>query len=254
MSDKRAPARICTIPDCDRVHYARGFCKLHYERDRMADPEYADRKRARKRQWDQDHREAVNAGRRSPKYRSWSATYQRKRYAADPEFRAKKIASAREWWDVNGSEPETKARKKARMSKLYAANPERFADYQRRYLADPDNRARRNSTRNVWRRKRYASDPNFRADHIAKSLERYALKRGARDAGERFSLDEIFERDAARCHLCGKRVARSDASMDHIIPVSLGGEHSRANVALAHLSCNCAKGNRAVGEQLRLVG
>jgi 5-methylcytosine-specific restriction endonuclease McrA len=34
------------------------------------------------------------------------------------------------------------------------------------------------------------------------------------------------------------------ASVDHIIPLVLGGEHSMANVQAAHLVCNLRKGDR----------
>ena len=33
-------------------------------------------------------------------------------------------------------------------------------------------------------------------------------------------------------------------SLDHIVPLSLLGPHSRANTRAAHLSCNVARGNR----------
>jgi len=33
-------------------------------------------------------------------------------------------------------------------------------------------------------------------------------------------------------------------SLDHIVPVSLGGMHSMANVQCAHLFCNLSKNNR----------
>lgn len=43
------------------------------------------------------------------------------------------------------------------------------------------------------------------------------------------------------------------ASLDHILPLSLGGAHSMANVQLAHLSCNHTKSNGG-SQQLALVG
>lgn len=48
----------------------------------------------------------------------------------------------------------------------------------------------------------------------------------------------IYVRDRGRCHICGKKVKQADASMDHLIPISLGGIHAPWNVALAHLKCN----------------
>lgn len=123
---------------------------------------------------------------------------------------------------------------------------------------DPDYR------RQVWARY-YAAN---REDLIARVLEyqrqnpekkraadakRYALTRGAIGA-ESFTLDEIYERDHGVCHLCHKRVSRDKASMDHLIPVSLGGPHTRANVSLACRSCNSSKKAEPRGEQLRLIG
>jgi 5-methylcytosine-specific restriction endonuclease McrA len=70
----------------------------------------------------------------------------------------------------------------------------------------------------------------------------------------------IAERDRWRCHLCGGRVSRSRqhpdplcASLDHVVPVSRGGTNDPSNLRLAHLRCNCAKGDRARGEQLLLM-
>lgn len=87
----------------------------------------------------------------------------------------------------------------------------------------------------------------------ARDAKRYALTRGAIGA-ESFTLDEIYERDHGVCHLCHKRVPRDKASMDHLIPVSLGGPHTRANVSLACRSCNSSKKAAPRGEQLRLIG
>jgi hypothetical protein len=71
----------------------------------------------------------------------------------------------------------------------------------------------------------------------------------------------ILERDKWTCQLCGERIPRTarwphplSASMDHVIPLSLGGTHEPANVQSAHLGCNSTKGNRGGGEQLALLG
>lgn len=71
----------------------------------------------------------------------------------------------------------------------------------------------------------------------------------------------IFERDRWRCGLCGRSVPknvkapdRRSASLDHIIPLAAGGTHEPANVQLAHLGCNSAKGARGGGEQMLLFG
>lgn len=63
----------------------------------------------------------------------------------------------------------------------------------------------------------------------------------------------VYERDGGRCHLCGETVARDDFSLDHLVPLSAGGEHSMRNVATAHLLCNARRGVGGTA-QLRLLG
>jgi HNH endonuclease len=59
---------------------------------------------------------------------------------------------------------------------------------------------------------------------------------------------EIFERDQWRCHLCRKpvdpdlpRTHRDGATIDHILPISLGGADEPSNVATAHWHYNHKK-------------
>lgn len=93
----------------------------------------------------------------------------------------------------------------------------------------------------------------------AKNRRRRALKRKARS--EPYTLVEIATRDRNLCGLCGKRVAMSKTmphprspTIDHLVPLALGGDDVRANVQLAHFACNSGKGVRGVGEQLALFG
>lgn len=69
---------------------------------------------------------------------------------------------------------------------------------------------------------------------------------------------EIYERDGWVCQLCHKKVNNRlkhpnpfSPSLDHIIPLSKGGPHSRANVHLAHLRCNLRAHTGGV-KQIRL--
>lgn len=68
---------------------------------------------------------------------------------------------------------------------------------------------------------------------------------------ERFLPGEVFERDGWVCGICAEPVdptvaypGRLSASLDHIVPLSKGGSHTRANAQCAHLGCNSKKGNR----------
>src|SRR6266511_603547 len=71
---------------------------------------------------------------------------------------------------------------------------------------------------------------------------------------------EIFERDGWRCHLCRKKVKKSvprthpdGATIDHLVPISLGGVDEPANVATAHWRCNHEKRARMLDHQLALI-
>lgn len=98
-----------------------------------------------------------------------------------------------------------------------------------------------------------------RCNRASSKRHRSHIKR-AKNGGERFTLREIAERDGWKCHLCGGAVpdrawmARDkDPTIDHLVPVSEGGEHTRKNVALAHNRCNWERGAEGLA-QLRLVG
>lgn len=66
------------------------------------------------------------------------------------------------------------------------------------------------------------------------------------------SAAELAARDGIDCSLCAEPVdmslTRADgtmcASVDHVIPWSLGGSNDAGNLALAHLKCNQLKSNR----------
>lgn len=71
--------------------------------------------------------------------------------------------------------------------------------------------------------------------------------------------EEILERDRWLCWLCRKRIGRKiryphprSASIDHEVPLSLGGDDTALNKHAAHLGCNMARNNH-VG-QMPLFG
>jgi len=74
-------------------------------------------------------------------------------------------------------------------------------------------------------------------------------------------LGQVYRRDRGRCGLCGTHVNATlkyphpgSATLDHIVPITMGGKHVSENVQLAHARCNIAKGNRLCGSQLLLLG
>jgi HNH endonuclease len=60
----------------------------------------------------------------------------------------------------------------------------------------------------------------------------------------------VFERDGYVCYKCGAHLTRFSATLDHIQPVSQGGDHSFANLVTSCLHCNSRRGNRPIMESL----
>lgn len=86
-------------------------------------------------------------------------------------------------------------------------------------------------------------------------------KKRARNFGcqviEDVDREAVLERDNWRCYLCGKDTSLTDdpfssdsATVDHVIPLSRGGEHSMRNVRCACLACNAGKADREVASRL----
>jgi len=63
---------------------------------------------------------------------------------------------------------------------------------------------------------------------------------------------EDYERDNGRCHICGRRVDSKDWHLDHLIPLSCGGPHSRLNVSVSCPKCNLRRYNSS-SAQLRIL-
>lgn len=88
----------------------------------------------------------------------------------------------------------------------------------------------------------------------ANKLVRRALLKAARV--ETVRAIDVFRRDGWRCYLCGCDTPESLRGKDepnapeieHVIPLSRGGEHSYKNVRCACRTCNNIKGDRTLDE------
>lgn len=97
-----------------------------------------------------------------------------------------------------------------------------------------------------------------RSRRIARSRRR-ALERGA--ANDNFDPLDVLERDGWRCKFCGIKTPKmlrgtiepNAPELDHIVPITKGGEHSARNTQCLCRSCNGDKSNNILG-QLRLFG
>jgi hypothetical protein len=59
---------------------------------------------------------------------------------------------------------------------------------------------------------------------------------------------KVFERDEYKCRYCNKQLTRFNATLDHVQPVSKGGDNSYDNLATACLHCNSQRSSRPVME------
>lgn len=72
-------------------------------------------------------------------------------------------------------------------------------------------------------------------------------------AGDDIDPVALFERDNWLCHLCEEPIQPHRrcpdplaATIDHVVPLSLGGRHTWDNVKAAHAFCNFRKSNKVV--------
>src|SRR5690606_30860756 len=128
--------------------------------------------------------------------------------------------------------------KRCQVTSWYSANREKALRYQRDWRADNPESARQHAK--AW----WDADPERARD--ARRRRRARL----RDASvERFTASEVFERDRYICYLGGCLTSPDLPSgaplrtvLEHKIPLSRGGEHSRANTATACWQHNAQKG------------
>jgi 5-methylcytosine-specific restriction endonuclease McrA len=58
----------------------------------------------------------------------------------------------------------------------------------------------------------------------------------------------LHNREKGHCAYCGRQISLKEATIDHILPQSRGGNDSWTNVALACRRCNLRKGNQTMKE------
>ena len=196
----------------------------------------------------------------------------RTRYKDDPEYKEKALLNARRYGRENPKKvkayraanrkcrgAQTKAWRKDNREKVrsYAKqyrqdNKESTKQYQRDYhkancevlKAKRQQYNAENSDKIADSQRRYRKENALKV--YSKNAKRRALLRGAKV--EQVDYDTIYLRDKGVCGICGSVICRGEMTLDHIIPLSRGGEHSAVNAQVAHLSCNSSKGNKLMQE------
>ena len=69
--------------------------------------------------------------------------------------------------------------------------------------------------------------------------------------GEKIKVNDLVARDGFDCQICfevidwaKRRERRWWASLDHIVPIKKGGQHTTENCRMVHIGCNSRKGAR----------
>lgn len=98
--------------------------------------------------------------------------------------------------------------------------------------------------------------------HSIRRSRARALRRSRLTSSQLGRVDSVrvFNADGYRCHLCGGMTVKSARvphphapTVDHIIPLSEGGQHDMSNVRTACFICNSRKGARGGGEQFAIA-
>lgn len=115
-----------------------------------------------------------------------------------------------------------------------AYNQKNREAYKKRYLENPE--------REKLRIKKWKHANPDRIDlHNQRRIERVRLQS---DNSVTYSVvDKILE-EASHCIYCSVRLTPESATIDHIIPISLGGLHSAYNLIACCKTCNAKKSNK----------
>jgi 5-methylcytosine-specific restriction endonuclease McrA len=144
---------------------------------------------------------------------------------------------------------------KARQARHYASHREKLCARQRAYQASHrDEVSARNRAYHAAHREELGAYARaYQKAHPDGHRQQGATRRARlhNSPAERFTRAEIYQRDRGICHLCHKRVDPQKWHLDHLVPISLGGPHTRDNVAVSHPLCNIRR-NASGPAQLRL--
>jgi 5-methylcytosine-specific restriction endonuclease McrA len=76
------------------------------------------------------------------------------------------------------------------------------------------------------------------------SVIRFLKKVFGRKRAVKFSRENLYARDNGKCQYCANKVARPEATYDHVLPRAQGGQTNWTNIVISCNICNQRKGGR----------
>jgi hypothetical protein len=201
----------CSLGHCDEPAGCKGLCIAHYDRKRKGTPD-----------WDRPLGQCAHPG-------CTDQAGKKRRYCR----------------------PHTSVRRRESSRRLYRENPEKSAVRRKAYYAEHAERLKE------MNRQWYADNPGYSAEkhrrwrkqNPERSQSIDAKKRAARNKQiaetqvELIDYREIIAEYGMWCHICDTAIeSRDDLHIDHVIPLSRGGSHTKDNLKPSHALCNLKKG------------
>lgn len=227
--DPKKEKRLCSIDGCGAKHAGHGYCKKHLARFRShGDPLVVLIKR---------HRGPARVVKQDAACLYCGCNFKRKRVRLRTGVEAKFCSN----WCSRRYKQNKPLTTKCRVC-------------EKEFVVKDNNKTCSDSCRDEAR-KVFQKSTHLRRRTDPAYLERRRMAQQRRRArqnslpSEDFSFSEIYERDGGICQLCGMETDPSCGhnsdlypTIDHIVPISMGGGHTRGNVQLAHRLCNISKG------------
>jgi len=108
--------------------------------------------------------------------------------------------------------------------------------------------------RQAWEAANFVRRQEYKASWYAENKHRYndyVRKYQTRKSGafvEDVDRVVVWKRDGGICRLCGRIADPNAWHLEHLTPLSHGGEHSYANTAVSHPVCNLKKHDKTLAE------
>lgn len=108
----------------------------------------------------------------------------------------------------------------------------------------------------VWLNKNYVPCVIYRKKYkFLENIVIVGLKWNGKNVKRRtsgFAKEFLLENKKAKCIYCEKALDESNATTDHIIPISEGGNNCQVNLLICCFDCNNQRGNMEFKQYLRI--